>query len=260
MNVALIDFEFTGLDSDFITTNEIIQAKLKHLGTGKSVVGNFASEQPLTAHVRLTHQVERYPGEKFSSEALASLLAEAGCNADTEFWGWSVGEDKKMLRKYGIEMKIADIQERLRLTDEYEARMAVEGSGLEAVYFLATGAIVTFDHASEQELEVIQKLYEVAQALKPREHLTVVPYGFARGMRISDYVVNYRRQADGYRFNNTDLLAASLTAAIPARPFHYHDDEFDDDEDDLDDEFDDEDDEGGLKRDSVQNDHAHHHC
>jgi hypothetical protein len=237
-NVALIDFEFTGLDSEFITTNEIVQVKVKHFGTGKSFLRNFRSEQTITAHVRLSHKVERYPGHKFSSKALKSVLAKTGCDANTVFWGWSISEDVKMLKKYGIEMKISDIQERLRLTDEYEARMAVEGAGLEAVYFLATGGVVKIDHASKDELDVIHKLYEVATALTPRERLTIMPYGFARGMKIRDYVVSHRRQADGYRFNNSDLLAASLTAAIPGREYHYHDDEdefdedYDEDEDD----------------------------
>ena len=236
-NVALIDFEFTGLDSEFITTNEIVQAKVKNLGTGKSVLGNYSSDRPLTAYVRLTHKVERYPGDKFSSEAFDSLLTEAGCDAATEFWGWSTSEDLKMLRKYGIEIKIADIQERLRLTDEYETRMAAEGSGLEAVYLLATGEIVEADHAGVGELDLIHKLYDVAQSLTPRKHLTVMPYGFARGMRISDYVVKHRRTADGYRYHNSDLLAASLTAEIPDSVHHYNDegeDFLDDDDSDFD--------------------------
>jgi hypothetical protein len=240
INVALIDFEFTGLDSEFITHNEIIQAKVKHLGTGKSVLRNFASEQPLTAHVRLTHKVERYSGAKFSKKALSSLLRKAGCNASTTFWGWSVSEDQKMLEKYGIEMQIADIQERLRLTDEFEVRMAVEGSGLEEVYFLATGEIAEIDHASEGELEIIHKLYDLSQPLKPRKYLTVMPYAFARGMKISDYVVKHRRQADGYRFNNSNLLSDSLTASIPIRESYDFDDDYSDDDDD---EYPDDDDE-----------------
>lgn len=233
MNIALIDFEFTGLDSDFITNNEIIQVKVRHLGTGKSVLRNFRSDQPLTAHVRLSHKVERYPGGKFSSEELTAVLTEAGCNAATEFWGWSISEDVKMLKKYDIEMRIADIQERLRLTEEFETRMAVEGSGLEAVYLLATEAIVTIDHAGTDELDVIHKLYDVAQALIPRKHLTIMPYGFARGMKIGDYIARHRRQADGYRFNNSDLLAASLTAAISAREYYFDDDEDWDEDDDY---------------------------
>src|ERR1700677_1215812 len=72
MNVAIIDFEFTGLDSEYITDNEIIQAKIRHLGTGKAALANFGSDKPLTAHVRLTHKVERYEGDPFSSGAWAA--------------------------------------------------------------------------------------------------------------------------------------------------------------------------------------------
>ena len=58
-----------------------------------------------------------------------------------------------------------------------------------------------------------------------------MPFGFCRGMPIKQYVRRYRRQADGYRFHHADLLAASLSKAIPL-PTYRHDD----DDDDVDDE------------------------
>jgi len=56
-----------------------------------------------------------------------------------------------------------------------------------------------------------------------------MPHGHCAGMPISQYTSNYRRSADGYRYNNSDLLAKSLTARIPA----YVSQDDDEDEEEL---------------------------
>src|SRR4051812_4819357 len=72
---VLLDFEFTGLDSDYITDNEIIQAKAMAVGSGKTACKNFGSVVPLSAHAQLTHGVPVYKGKrKFSRAAFDGLL------------------------------------------------------------------------------------------------------------------------------------------------------------------------------------------
>ena len=44
-------------------------------------------------------------------------------------------------------------------------------------------------------------------------------------MLISDYVQEYRRQSDGYRYNNSDVFASALDAAI--EELEYVEDDFD---------------------------------
>lgn len=236
---VLLDFEFTGLDSDYITDNEIIQAKAMVVESGKVACKNFGSKIPLSAHVQLTHGVTVYKGKsKFTQAAFNGLLRSlGGGGTDAEFWGWGVEQDKKMLKKYGIEIEIKDVQERFRLSEEFEVRLAREGAGLEEVYFLATGKKPQVNHDGVSELDAIKTLFDISLTLTPRPTLTVMPFGFCRGMPITEYVQQYRRQADGYRFHNSDVLAASLTAAIPAPTYRqWDDDECDDDEDEWDDE------------------------
>jgi len=230
---VLLDFEFTGLDSDYITDNEIIQAKAMVVGSGKTACKNFGSKIPLSAHVQLTHGVVVYKGKRqFSQAAVNGLLKSLNVEpALAEFWGWGVEQDKKMLKKYGIEVEIKDVQERFRLSEEYEVRMAREGAGLEEVLFMVTGKATPINHDGVGEMDAIRVLFDRSLTLTLKPTLTVMPFGFCRGMPLSQYVRQYRRQADGYRFHNADLLAASLSKAIPF-PTYQHDD----DDDDVDDE------------------------
>lgn len=234
---VLLDFEFTGLDSVYITDNEIIQAKAMEVGSGKTASKNFGSTIPLSAHVQLTHGVPAYKGKrKFSRGGFDRLLRSLDVDpARDECWGWGVEQDKKMLKKYGIVVEIKDVQERFRLSEEYEVRMAREGAGLEEVLFMVTGKATPIDHDGVGEMDAIRTLFDRSLTLTLKPTLTVMPFGFARGMPISQYVGQHRRQADGYRFHNADLLAASLSKAIP-QPSYQHDDDGDDDGDDVDDE------------------------
>lgn len=50
MQTMLIDFEFTGLDNSYVTDNEIIQAKVMNLQTGKVCCRNYRSEKRIGAH------------------------------------------------------------------------------------------------------------------------------------------------------------------------------------------------------------------
>ncbi len=57
--------------------------------------------------------------------------------------------------------------------------------------------------------------------------MSVVPFGHCSGMSISDYVQEFRKQSDGYRYNNSDAFSLSLDNAI--EELEYTED-FDDDD------------------------------
>ena len=45
----IIDFEYTGLDNQYIIDNEIIQLKIHHVETNKNYVFNYSAKKPMTA-------------------------------------------------------------------------------------------------------------------------------------------------------------------------------------------------------------------
>lgn len=146
-----------------------------------------------------------------------------------------------MLKKYGVDIEIVDLQEKIRLNSKYERDLAVGCASMEAAYTLLTGKKPPLDtHLRLAELDLVRDIYrEVIKFTDCNELLTLMPHGHCAGMPISQYVSDYRRAADGYRYNNSDLLAKSLTARIPAYvSSSWDEDEWDSDLDDED--FDDE--------------------
>ena len=142
-----------------------------------------------------------------------------------------------------MEIEIVDLQEKLRLNPKYERDLALGCSSMEAAYLLLTGKKPPLDtHLELAELDLVREIYhQVVTFTDCNELLTLMPWGHCAGMPISEYVSEFRRAADGYRYNNDDLLAKSLTAKIPAYVSSSWDDEdeFDCDEDDDDEEDDD---------------------
>lgn len=230
----LIDLEFTGLDNTFIQDNEIVQLKLMDADTGDGICIDFRANKPVSHYHQLHCGLEgEYPGQaSFTAAAFETALERIGVTPESErrYFGYSVSTDAAMLKKYGVKIEIVDFQERIRLNPEYEQQMAVGGSSMEAAYLLLTGNRPPLDtHFSLAELALIREIYQRVMAFPDGNALlSVMPYGHSAGMPIAEYVAKYRRAADGYRFNNSDLLAKSLTARIPTRVF-YDEDDFDDD-------------------------------
>ena len=223
-NVAIIDLEFTGLDNSFINDNEIIQVKILNLENNKKIIKNFNSLKELGAYTQLEHKTARYTGcPLFSKEEFEAMLAQIGLSLDAEFFGFGVDQDLKMLSSYNINIAINDIRTHFQCT-EFAFRMATEGSGLEPTYLIVTGEYPpVVSHADYTEMILIEKLFDKMKEHEADTYMSIVPFGHCSGMLISDYVQEYRRQADGYRYNNSDVFAASLDAAI----FEYEEDDDD---------------------------------
>ena len=226
---GLIDIEFTGLDNSVISDNEIIQVKILNVHNKKSVIKNFNSKKPLSAYTQLEHKVERYYDcPFFSLDELIGMINEIELSIDAEFWGFGVDQDLKMLGKYGINITINDIRTHFQCT-EFAYRMATEGSGLEPTYFIVTGEYPpTTSHADFSEMFLIERLFEKMKEHEADTYMSIVPFGHCSGMSIYDYVQEYRRQSDGYRYNNSDAFAYALDAAIEELEY-IEDDDMDED-------------------------------
>ena len=162
------------------------------------------------------------------------LLAKIGASEKDTFYGFSIKTDKELLSSYNICLSTyVDIQEQLMLKKKYEHPMAMGGRSLEFCYYLVTKEAVTVDHNSADELTLIEKLFYATRG-KKNKYLTVYPWGPGAGMPLDLYVDDNRRRADGYRYNNNDILAKSLDYYIDqAESSWSFDDEFTDDDDDY---------------------------
>lgn len=214
MKKIIIDFEFSGLDNSFIKDNEIVQFKAMNTETGETVCVNYGSDKEINAYSYLIHKTKRYEGVKFSKEEFISALSKIGASKSDSFYGFGTTQDKLMLWKYEINISLKDMREMFQLS-EYDSKLAIEGSGLEVVYYIVTNEVPeSTNHNGEDELYLMKKLFDVAIGLKLKTHFEVMPHGHCAGMPISEYVQKYRRASDGYRFNNSDLLSNSLTHVI----------------------------------------------
>ena len=205
-NKIIIDFEFNGLPR-YNFMPEITQAKMKNLTNGQTVCKNFKTHKKGVG--RLFYG--EIKGEKyFSSKEFSELLKTIGGSEKDTFYGFSIKTDKRLLASYQIYISdYRDIQEHLMLKKKYEKEMAYGGRSLEYCYFMITGEVASVDHNSIEELNLIEKCYEATRG-KKMKHLTMFPWGDDAGMPLNDYCYDNRRRADGYRYNNNDILAMSL--------------------------------------------------
>ena len=223
----IIDFEFNGLPR-YGFQPEINQIKMKNLTNGKSVCQNFKTHNK--GFGRGYYGLIK--GEKFFSQAeFRRLLEVIGANDKDAFYGFSIKTDKELLSSYNIFLSTyVDIQEHLMLKKKYERPMAMGGRSLEFCYYLVTKEVVTVDHNSSDELALIERLFYATRG-KKNKHLTVYPWGQEAGMPLDLYINDNRRRADGYRYNNNDILATSLDYYINQAETSWS---FDDEEDDDD--------------------------
>lgn len=202
----IIDFEFNGLPR-YGFQPEIAQVKMKNLTNGKTVCKNFKTRQKGCGR----GYYGLIKGDKlFSQKEFEKLLGAIGASDKDAFYGFSIKTDKELLSSYGIDLSTyVDIQEQLMLKKKFEHQMAMGGRSLEFCYYLVTKEVVNVDHNSADELALIEKLFCATRG-KKQKYLTVYPWGPEAGMPLDLYVDDNRRRADGYRYNNNDILAMSL--------------------------------------------------
>ena len=205
-NKIIIDFEFNGLPR-YNFEPEITQVKMKNLTNGKSVCQNFKTHNKGFGrgyYGLLTGE------EYFSRKEFVELLETIDASEQDAFYGFSIETDKELLCSYDINLSAyVDIQEQLMLKKKYEVPMAMGGRSLEFCYYLVTKEVVTVDHNTADELALIERLFYATRG-KKQKYLTVYPWGEEAGMPLEDYIDDNRRRADGYRYNNNNILSKSL--------------------------------------------------
>lgn len=219
MTKILIDLEFNGLYRyNFIP--EITQVKVKNISTGESRCINFKTKNE--------GYLREFYGEikgqvYFSKEWFKRIIRSVGGSLKDNFYGFSISTDKQVLKEYGIILEnYFDIQERMMCSKKYEALMAYGGRSLEACYFIVTGNKNFPDHNSIDEMELIEKIYKNIYKGRPCKYLTIVPWGQEAGMPLKEYIISFRRRADGYRYNNNDIFAKSLDYYISKEEEDYY--------------------------------------
>lgn len=239
MNDILIDFEFTGLPTK-LHKPEICQMLIKNITNGKSCIKNFKTTVPMTASaiVCCGGDPTKDAAEYFDLKMFIDTLEEVGASMVDSFWGFGIKTDKNVLMDYDIRLPhYYDIQELLQRSDK-EFSIALGGRSLEACYYIITGKIMNTAHGTTDELDAIEALYQyIDKYIEDNElstYLEYMPWGEYAGVPIRRYVEEERRRADGYRFNNSDLLAASMDYWIEYNEYDdLNDDITEDEEEDI---------------------------
>lgn len=205
-NKIIIDFEFNGLPR-YNFEPEITQVKMKNLTNGNAVCQNFKTHNKGFGQ----GYYGLIKGDKlFSQKEFYKLLKTIGASDKDAFYGFSIETDRELLLSYDIHLSTyVDIQGQLMLKKKYEHQMAMGGRSLEFCYYLVTKEVVTVDHNSADELALIERLFYATRG-KKQKYLTVYPWGEEAGMPLEDYIYDNRRRADGYRYNNNNILSKSL--------------------------------------------------
>lgn len=208
LNKVIIDLEFNGLPR-YGFTPEINQIKIYNLTNNLFVCQNYKTKKKATIGSLL--KTGEIKGDKlFNKKEFELLLKKVGATTEDNFIGFSIKTDKELLSLYNIYLSsYKDIQESLMLS-KYEKTIAREGRSMETCYALVTGKIITPSHNGLEELNALVELYKKTEKLRHKKYLTVYPWGEQAGMPLVLYVEENRRRADGYRYNNEDVLATSL--------------------------------------------------
>ena len=213
-NKIIIDLEFNGLPR-YNFRPEITQVKLLNMNNGKKICRNFATKNPGFAR---SYYGEIKGKQFFTSRIFNNMLREIGAKIEDKFFGFSIDTDRELLFNVGICLEnYFDIQWRMRLSNKFEEAMAMAGSSLEVCYYFATGKRVSNDtHCGIKELDLIYTLYKAAYRGRPLNHIRIYPWGDTAGMPLEEFFNDYRRRADGYRYNNNNPLADALDAIASA--------------------------------------------
>lgn len=214
MDSIIVDFEFTGLDNTYFTDNEIVQCKMLNINSNIGLVENFLTNKPSNIGAFLKHKINNLDSNiVFSKTEFDRILNAVSGGNEFKLFGFSVSQDLSMCKKYGIDLEIDDIMEMILLSDD--AKSIIEnGRSLESVYYYYYQKELNVSHGSIEELAAIKEVLDKIENKDLSPYYKFMPHGHCAGMPISEYVLNYRRAADGYRYNNNDTLSISLNHEI----------------------------------------------
>jgi hypothetical protein len=246
----VVDFEFNCLPR-WNQQAEICKILLLNTNNNKTYTKVFKTEKPISvgSNICMNWSLDNTNATDLFSEsewykALSVVLdkeVDENIHDEINLFGFGIKTDKEVLstyvRKISYRYYYYDLADFFRLTSkENELLMCNEGSSLECCYYYINQKPLNVNHGDDSELEAIYNIYQYVENCFINEnenwrlHLTIFPFGNFAGMDLIDYCEDYRRQADGYRYNNDDLLSVSITASIWEIEKDYND--WDDDDDD----------------------------
>ena len=209
---VIIDLEFNGLPR-YNYDPEIVQVKLYNTSNGQSAIENFYHSRRYQSGA-LSKTGNLSGKHRFSAKALEKLLKKVDATFDDEFVGFAIETDRTILCHYGVFLNyVQDIQSDL-LRSKFDKEIIFHGRCMESCYRIVLGKEISVSHGGIDELMAIVDLYNVVKTMRLKKYMKFFPFGDMAGMPLADYVVEYRRKADGYRYNNGDALADSLTHYI----------------------------------------------
>lgn len=249
MNNIIIDLEFNTLPK-YNISSEICCVLLHNVDNNKTIIKSFKTNNPICIGAKYCmgfSNINENADTLFSYNEFISLLKAIDVefkvnDEETTYYGFGIKTDEAVLGSYGIYLrKYVDMQDQCRLLDSLEMNMCIHGSSLEVVYTLITDKQLQCTHGTDSELSALLVIYNYIKENKDdlNVYLNYFPFGDMAGMPLEKYVVDERRRADGYRYNNDDILATSLDSYIWREENGYYDDDDDYDDDDYDDDDDD---------------------
>jgi hypothetical protein len=248
MKNIIIDLEFNTLPK-YNISSEICCVLLHNVDNNKTIIKSFKTNNPICIGAKYCmgfSNINDNADSLFSKDEFISLLQAIDVeykenDEETIYYGFGIKTDEMVLRRYGIFFKYyGDMQDDCRRLDSLELNMCIHGSSLEVVYTLITNKQLQCTHGTDSELSALLVIYNYIEENRDglNSFLSYFPFGDMAGMPLQKYVVDERRRADGYRYNNNDILSTSLDEYIYREDYgddYYVDDYYDDDDDVYDD-------------------------
>ena len=247
MKNIIIDLEFNTLPK-YNISSEICCVLLHNVDNNKTIIKSFKTNNPIYIGAKYCmgfSNINENADSLFSKDEFISLLQAIDVeynetDSETTYYGFGIKTNKSVLKQYGILFRnYVDMQDQCHLLDSLEMNMCIHGSSLEVVYTLITDKQLQCTHGTDSELSALLVIYNYIKENKDNlnVYLNYFPFGDIAGMPLEKYVVDERRRADGYRYNNDDILSTSLNEYIFLEECR-DDDYYDDDDDDYDDDDD----------------------
>ncbi len=246
----IVDLEFNCLPR-WNQQAEICKILVLNTNNNKTYTKVFKTEKPISvgSNICMNWSLDNSNATDLFSEnewykALSAVLdkeVDENIYDEINLFGFGIKTDKEILstyfRKIDYKYDYYDLSDFFRLTSkENELLMCNEGSSLECCYYYINQKPLNVNHGDDSELEAIYNIYQYVENCFINENencqyrFTIFPFGNFAGMNLVYYCEDHRRQADGYRYNNDDLLALSLNDCIHRIEYAEEEEYWDDDD------------------------------
>ena len=218
---VFIDFEYTGIDNELSRNNEVIAMYL--LEEWKPLIAKiYSSDKENTVGSFLvngiTKEMQEWQPKYNSKDILTALWVDTVYQLakDFVFYWYGIKTDKEKafigLDLFFSDLEYIDVQELFHSNKKTAEQLIIHWDSLNVVSKLYLDKVPS--HTTWEEVIIIKELFELITSDEYKKEQTkfyiYVPYGFAKWLKIEDFVEENRRTADGIRYNNDDLYSRTL--------------------------------------------------